>query len=56
MVTMAEAMGNNVPVSYWATSGGDPLSAHESRSEKKHFKGMDNMRWFQELSPEIQHE
>jgi len=24
-----QAMGNNVPVTYWATAGGDPLSAHE---------------------------
>ena len=35
--THLEAMGNNVPVTYWATAGGDPLSAHESRSFK-HFK------------------
>eukprot|EP00913_Durusdinium_trenchii_P030921 g28962.t1 len=24
-----EAMGNNVPVTYWATPGGDPATAHE---------------------------
>lgn len=35
--THLEAMGNNVPATYWATAGGDPLSAHESRSFK-HFK------------------
>ena len=55
--THLEAMGNNVPVTYWATAGGDPLSAHESRSFK-HFKWtlwgqwMDGENEMEELSPE----